>query len=74
MIQTVRNHAPVTDLSHTFTLRNRDRNCRLMDIQSDECVIEDTLIPCPAGALVASYDNQPNKKAPSPYRERQGPS
>ena len=36
MIRTVRNRAPVTDLSPTVALRNRDRNRRLMDIQSDE--------------------------------------
>ena len=39
MIRAVRNRAPVTDLSATLALCNRDRNRRLMDIQPDEHAI-----------------------------------
>ena len=45
MIRTVRNRAPVTDLSSALALRNGDRNRRLVDIQSDEHAMLHTVSP-----------------------------
>jgi len=79
VIWTVRNRTPVTDLSSTFALRNRNQNCRLMNVQFYEHAMLHTVSPPfvklgtgPSGAPLKCRIPQERPPSQSIYRAIMG--